>query len=105
MKNSTDTQHQVMSSIKEESQAIGWMEYNYLKQKRNTIYIALEDVEDVDFYWSPKEIETFDGHWKEDTSIIDIAKSMRRSELAVFLLSLDRIFKRKIKTRKDWNFW
>jgi hypothetical protein len=105
MKNSTDTQHQAMSSIKEESQAIGWMEYNYLKQKRNTIYIALEEVEDMDFYWSPKEIEKFDGLWKEDTPIKEMAESMRRSELAVFLLSLDRIFRGLIKPRKSWNFW
>jgi hypothetical protein len=105
MKKPTDMQHQAMSSIKEESQAIGWIEYNYFKHKRNHLYIALEEVEDTDFFWSQQEIWNFDGLWEEDTPILEIAKEMRRSEIAVFLLSIDRIFQGEIKPRKGWNFW
>jgi uncharacterized protein YjbK len=104
MKNFTDTQHQAMSSLKE-NQAIGRMEYNYLQHKRNTIYIALEEVEDADFYWSPKEIEKFDILWKKKTPITEIATAMRRTEVAVFLLSLDRVFRGINKPRRGWKIW
>jgi hypothetical protein len=88
-----------------DSQTIGRMEEYYLRDRRNTIYIALEEVEDADFYWSPTEIDRFDSLWKLDNPIVEIAKEMRRSEIAVFLLSLDRVFRGKIKPRKGWSFW
>jgi hypothetical protein len=88
-----------------ESKNIGMMEQYYLRNKRSSIYIALEEVEDADFYWSPLEINRFDELWKKDTSIVEIAKEMKRSEIAVFLLSLDRVFRNKVKPRTGWKFW
>lgn len=88
-----------------EKQAIGWMEYTLLQHKRNSIYIALEEVEDTDFFWSSKEVKKFDGLWEEEMPITEIAKELRRSEIAVFLLSLDRIHREKIKPRMGWNIW
>jgi hypothetical protein len=89
----------------QESRNIGRMEEYYLRDRRNFIYIALEEVEDADFYWSPSEIERFDNMWKKKFPIVEIAKELRRSEIAVFLLSLDRVFRGKIKPRKGWSFW
>lgn len=89
----------------QENRTVGRMEQYYFKNKRNNIYIAMEEVEDADFYWSPNEIKQFDALWEEDTPIVEIATEMKRSEIAVFLLSLDRIFRKKIKSRKNWNFW
>lgn len=89
----------------QENRAIGRMEQYYFQNKRNNIYIALEEVEDTNFYWSPKEIVRFDKLWEEDTPITEIATEMRRSEISVFILSLDRIFREKVKPRKNWNFW
>jgi len=88
-----------------ENRAVGRLEQYYFKNSRRNIYIALEEVEDADFYWSPKEIEKFDGLWVEETPIKEMAEALKRSEIAVFLLSLDRIFRGKIKPRRDWNFW
>jgi hypothetical protein len=104
MKNSTASQLLAMLSI-EENRTIGRIEKYYFQNKRNNIYIALEEVEDADFYWSRKEIETFDKKWVEDTPITEIATAMKRTEIAVFLLSLDRIFRGQVKPRKNWKIW
>jgi hypothetical protein len=103
MKNSTASQLLAMLSIKE-NRNIGRMEEYYFKNKRNNIYIALEEVEDMDFYWSPNEIKKFDTWWEKDTPLAEIATKMKRSELAVFFLSLDRVFRGKVKPR-NWKFW
>lgn len=88
-----------------ENRAVGRMEKYYFKNIRNHIYLALEEVEDTDFYWSPSEIEKFDVMWKKDTSLHEISKEMRRTEISVFLLSIDRVFRKKVKPRSGWNFW
>lgn len=88
-----------------EKQAIGWMEYTLLQHKRNHIYIALEEVVDSDFFWSDREVNRFDRLWEEDTPLTEIATEMRRSEIAVLLLSLDRILQGEIKPRQGWKFW
>jgi hypothetical protein len=93
-----------MLSIKE-NRNIGRMEEYYLRNKRSEIYIALEEVEDVDFYWSPNEIIRFDEGWEKDTPIVEMAKELRRSEIAVLFLSLDRVFRGKIKPRDGWKIW
>lgn len=88
-----------------ENRTVGRLEKYYFKNRRNHIYLALEEVEDADFYWSPSEVEKFDEMWEKKTPLNDISKEMRRSEVAVFLLSLDRVFRKKVKPRKGWNFW
>lgn len=85
--------------------AITQIKKMHQRKKRSSIYIALENVEDCDFYWSPREIENFDLLWEEETPINKIAKEMRRSPLSVFLLSFDRIARGLIKPRDGWKIW
>jgi hypothetical protein len=87
-----------------EKSAITKMERYYLRHKRPVIYTALENIEDTEWFWSRKEIRKFDRLWNQDMPIRDIAKELRRTEMAVFLLSLDRLFKEKIKPR-NWKIW
>jgi hypothetical protein len=81
------------------------MENYYLRNKRNMIYIALEEVDDTDFFWAPSEINKFDYLWKKTTPLTSIAKEMHRSEMSVFLLAFDRISRGFIKPRKGWRIW
>lgn len=87
-----------------EKMAIGHMENYYLRLRRSYIYTTFEEVEDADWYWSPKEIQMFDELWFDDVPIKAMAKELRRSEVAVFFLSLDRIQRGKIKPR-NWSIW
>jgi hypothetical protein len=87
-----------------DDKAIAQLEKRHLKDERNNLYIAFEELEDVDFYWSEKEVKMFDKLWKRKEPISDIANALNRDEISVFLLSLDRIFQRKIKAR-DWRIW
>ena len=80
------------------------MENYYLRHKRNIIYTSLEEIEDTDWFWCPSEIEKFDRLWNEGKPIKEMAQELRRSEVAVFLLSLDRIFKGAVKPR-EWRIW
>lgn len=83
----------------------GQLENSFLRNKRNNIYIALEEVEDTDFFWSLQEIQYFDELWFDEISLVNIAKEMRRSEMSVFLLAFDRIARGNIKPRKGWSIW
>jgi hypothetical protein len=87
-----------------DDKAIAQIEKRHLKDERNNLYIAFEELEDVDFYWSDKEVKMFDKLWKRKAPVADIAKALHRDEISVFLLSLDRIFQKKIKPR-DWIVW
>jgi hypothetical protein len=90
---------------REEKITITKMENYYLRNQRNMIYIALEEVEDTDFFWSKKEIWKFDRYWKADVPLKEIAEEMHRSEMAVFLLAFDRIARGNIEPRKGWKIW
>lgn len=80
------------------------MENYYLRNRRNIIYTSLEEIEDTDWFWCPSEIEKFDNLWNEGKPIKEMARELNRSEIAVFLQSLDRIYRGKIKPR-DWRIW
>lgn len=88
-----------------ENKAIGKIESYYLKHRRNSIYVALEEVNDHDFFWSETEIQEFEQLWKEDCKLTEIVEIMERSEISVFLLAIDRLMKGKIKRREDWRVW
>lgn len=88
-----------------ENQAKGRMEQYYLRNTRNMIYIALEKVQDTDFFWGQREVRKFDRLWKEKTPLVEIAKGMHRSEISVFLLAFDRIARGLIDPRKNWKIW
>jgi hypothetical protein len=87
-----------------EQKAIGKIEALYLRNQRRNIYTSLEDVEDIDFFWSRTEIHEFDFWWEKDKPLTEIAEEMERSETAVFLLALDRLAKGTIKPR-NWKIW
>lgn len=76
---------------------------DYLGQ-RNAMNISLERVKDTDWFWSLGEIQMFDELWFDGMPIVDMAKELRRSEVAVFLQSLDRMYRGKIKPR-EWKIW
>lgn len=92
-------------SVSTENRKIAKLEQNHLTHKRKYIYTALENVEEVEWYWSVKEILAFQELWKADISVRDIAACMKRTEMSVLLLSLDRIAKGKIKPREGWQIW
>lgn len=87
-----------------EKMTAGKIESYYLKLKRNSIYTSLEDIQDTEWFWSPSEIKEFDWFWKQEKPIQEIAKELGRSEVAVFLLALDRMYKERI-TPRDWRIW
>lgn len=87
-----------------ENKAKAKIESYYLRLKRNTIYTSLEDMEDTEWYWSPSEVREFDWLWKKDMPIKEMATELGRSEIAVFLQALDRLYKGRIKPR-DWKIW
>jgi phenylpyruvate tautomerase PptA (4-oxalocrotonate tautomerase family) len=92
-------------ALSKEKITITKMENYYLRKQRNMIYIALEDVEDTDFFWSRKEIRKFDLLWEENMPIAEIAKEMHRTEISVLLLSFDRLLKGNIEPRERWHIW
>lgn len=75
------------------------------RHKRNQIYVALEDVEDVEFIWSEKEIANFEILWNMDMPLAEIAKQLDCTETSVFLLAFDRGLKGAIKPRDGWRIW
>lgn len=93
-----------MNKTKQEKMCKARMENYYLRNRRNIIYTSLEEIEDTDWFWCPSEIEKFDNLWNEGKPIKEMAQVLRRTETAVFLLSLDRIFKGLIKSR-EWRIF
>lgn len=75
------------------------------KHKRNQIYVALEDVDDVEFIWSEKQIANFEILWNMDMPLTEISKQLGCTETSVFLLAFDRALKGFIKRREGWNIW
>jgi hypothetical protein len=87
-----------------ENKCIGRVEHYYLKHKRNKIHVAMEDIEDTEWFWSEKEVRKFRRLWKMNMRIDHIAKEMKRSEVAIMFLALDQIHQKNIRAR-DWNIW
>jgi hypothetical protein len=89
---------------KQSKQAAARMEQYYLRLKRNHIRISLEDVEDTEWMWSDREIKRLVRLWNKAKPMTEIAKELRRSEIAVFFQCLDLIYKKEVKPR-DWRVW
>lgn len=77
---------------------------HYHVREKQFVYIALEDVRDSDFFWSLDEIQRFDELWFEDMPMVEIAYEMRRTELSVFLLAIDRVYSGRI-TPREWKLF
>ena len=80
-------------------------ENRLLKDLRNFIYIALEDVEDAEFIWSLREVREFEALWYREIPLSEIAETLERTEFSCLLLSLDRVMRGKLKPRKGWKVW
>lgn len=80
-----------------EGQSITELEKTFITKKRNTIYIALED---INFDWRDKEVQKVRMMWESDYPIKDIAKKLRRPIDDVAMLIYDQALKRKIKPRE-----
>lgn len=73
--------------------------------KRNKIYVALEDVRDMDFIWDMKEVFEFEKMWRRKVPLREIAAELNTTEVSVFLLALDRLQRGYIKPRNGWRVW
>lgn len=81
-----------------ENTAISGIERRYMKQERNYIYTALEE---LDFNWDIDEVFEFEGMWNEGKSLIEIAEYFGRTHEEVAVLVMDRALKGKIKPRES----
>jgi hypothetical protein len=81
------------------------LESYYLQFQRAKIYTTFEEVEETDWHWAEREIKRFDELWKADMPLREMAKELRRSELAVMLAAFDRLARGKIKPREGWKIW
>ena len=77
----------------------------HLQFQRDETYVALEEVENHDFFWSKTEINKFQRLWKKDVPLVEIAETLGRSELACMFLALDRMMKGKLTPRAGWRIW
>lgn len=88
-----------------ENNVIGKIEKQYLTCTRNKIYVALEDIDEMDFIWSEKEVRRFDELWDYDIPLKEITEELNATQTSVFLLAFDRVMKGKINGRKNWRIW
>ncbi|MEE4561589.1 helix-turn-helix domain containing protein [Paenibacillus polymyxa] len=71
-------------------------EYNKLKNKRRSIYLACEE---MDFTWDQNQVQKFDEMWTSGISLLQIGKELGRDPDEVMMLAVDRIKKRCIGKR------
>lgn len=88
-----------------EEMARGRIENQYLTDKKYSFSIALENISDTDWYWTPEEHEKFDLLWNGKVPLVRMAKVLKRSELAVFLNAIDRMANGFIEPREGWKIW
>lgn len=88
-----------LSEVELEKRRVKLIEKDYLTEKRTSIYTALED---IDFLWSPEQVEVFDILWKtgegRDVEILihDIAEHFSRDPDEVAILAMCRKRKGRI---------
>ena len=87
-----------------ENMAKAKIESYYLKDKRQTIYVALENVNETEWFWSESEVKRFDRLWNMNMTLEGIAEQMERSMVSVLFLAFDRMYNEKVKLR-DWDIW
>ncbi|MBJ7998074.1 helix-turn-helix domain containing protein [Bacillus mycoides] len=67
-----------------------------MKESRLKIYIALEE---ANFIWDERDIIRFREMWKQDMSLPEMAKALRRHQSEVALLIIDQADKYMIENR------
>ncbi|HDR7447377.1 TPA: helix-turn-helix domain containing protein [Bacillus toyonensis] len=67
-----------------------------MKESRLKIYIALEE---ANFIWDERDIIRFREMWKQDMSLPEMAKALRRHQSEVVLLVIDQADKYMIENR------
>jgi len=85
----------------EDPETVPRLEAMHMTEKRQKIYIALED---MNFFWCAKEVKHIAALWESGTSIKTIAQTFQREadELAVLIMDLAR--KGKISKREGGVF-
>lgn len=86
-----------------ENRTINTLESNYMSEERLNIYTLLEDIEEIRWHWSMEEIKLFEKLWNHNHRLVDIAAYMKRTEISILMLSLDRLLKGKIPRRDEWK--
>lgn len=79
--------------------------WRYFKAHRDNLYLALEDINDMEFFWTDKEVKDFDELWKLKTPLNDIAIRLNKTFFSVFLMAIDRGLKGQIEPRDGWRIW
>lgn len=69
------------------------MSYKMKNIKREQLYIALEG---FNFDWRLNEVKQFDLLWNSGENIQGISRKMKRSEVEILLLYMDRVSKENI---------
>ncbi|MGQ8856309.1 MULTISPECIES: helix-turn-helix domain containing protein [Bacillus] len=67
-----------------------------MKESRLKIYIALEE---ANFIWDERDIIRFREMWKQNMSLLEMAKALRRHQSEVALLVIDQADKYMIENR------
>ncbi|MBJ8031551.1 MULTISPECIES: helix-turn-helix domain containing protein [Bacillus] len=67
-----------------------------MKESRLKIYIALEE---ANFIWDERDIIRFRDMWKQNMSLPEMAKALRRHQSEVALLVIDQADKYMIENR------
>ncbi|EJS13436.1 hypothetical protein IKS_03515 [Bacillus cereus VDM062] len=67
-----------------------------MKESRLKIYIALEE---ANFIWDERDIIRFREMWKQNMSLLEMAKALRRHQSEVALLVIDQVDKYMIENR------
>ncbi|MBW3496850.1 helix-turn-helix domain containing protein [Bacillus sp. FDAARGOS_1420] len=70
--------------------------YECSKKSRLKIYIALEE---ASFIWDERDVIRFREMWKQDMSLPEMAKALRRHQSEVVLLVIDQADKYMIENR------
>ncbi|MED1021107.1 helix-turn-helix domain containing protein [Bacillus mycoides] len=70
--------------------------HEVMKESRLKIYIALEE---ANFIWDERDIIRFREMWKQDMSLPEMAKALRRHQSEVALLVIDQADKYMIENR------
>jgi hypothetical protein len=84
-----------------EQYAITMIENLHMTEKRQKVYIALED---LDFIWDIRQVRELDEMWRRGFSLQYMAEYFDRDPDEVALLLMDRLRRGRIRPRKGGIF-
>lgn len=77
------------------------LEKKYMKKRRTSTYVALEE---LNFFWDLKEVMEFDRMWNDGHSLHSISNHFNRNIEECAILLMDRSEKGYCKPRKSGIF-